>query len=426
MTAPAQKFFASFFQKRSPFFRVFVRLQRHPVLFGLAAMLLHLCAVLPMLARHHFDTSMLIVAGDRFVTAGQTPSPIIILHDSDGYDGQFYYRLALAPITSTETAFGITLDHPAWRMQRIMLPLLARLVAGGQARAVPASLLVINLAGIFCLGWLAMRIARSRQWSLAIPLAIAAWPGLLIALTHDTTEILAAALLLGGIATWTERRFAIAALLFAAATLTRETSVLVITGLLLSAGWRMARPRHAPRPWHEAGWSAAALVPFLGWRQYVTSLWRDAPQRHGVAHNAGWPLLGVIQTTVANLLGRAIGLAHQPRNLISRITALLSVIVLTWFCVRTARACVQLLRSPAHGGLAAGWLLVLALMTTLTANGPWVEPTAYFRAFTECWVLGWVMLGIAGRTPRYTGWLLAAGIPLVARNLMLCWIQTKG
>jgi len=401
-------------------------LLQRPVLFGLAAMLLHLCAVLPMLARHHFDTSMFIVAGDRFVTAGQTPSPIIILHHSDGYDGQFYYRLALAPTAATETAFGVTLDHPAWRMQRIMLPLLARLVASGQAGAVPAALFVVNLAGIFSLGWLAMRMAQSRRWKLIVPLAIVAWPGLLIALTHDTTEILAAALLLGGIAAWMTRRFAVAAALFAAATLTRETAILVIFGLLLSAAWRVARPRDGERPWPEAAWAAAALLPFLAWQHYVTMIWRDAPQGHGVAHNAGWPLVGITQTVLANLLGRAVGLAHAPRNLTSRATVLLSVIVLVWFCVRTVRACVPLARSSPQSRLAAGWLLVLALMTLLTANGPWIEPTAYFRAFTECWVLGWVMLGVAGRSPQRAAWLLVACIPLVLRNFELCWIQLKG
>ncbi len=404
----------------------FVAFLRQPVMFGLATMLLHLCAVLPMLARHHFDTSMFIVAGDRFVSAGQTASPIIILAHSDGYDGQFYYRLALAPTAATGAAFGVTLDHPAWRMQRIMLPLLARLVAGGQARAVPGALFAVNLAGVFCVGWLAMRIARARQWKLIVPVAIVAWPGLLIALTHDTTEILAAALLLGGIATWMARRFAAAALLFAAATLTRETSILVIAGLLLCAAWRLAWPRDGARRWREAAWATAALVPFLAWQRYVAVVWRDAPQGHGVAHNAGWPMVGIAQTVLANVLGRAVGLAHQPRNLMARATVLLSVIVLAWFCVRTARACVPRLSSPAVGGLAGGWLLVLALMTTLTANGPWVEPTAYFRAFTECWVLGWVMLGVAGGSPPRALWLLAAGAPLMIRNFELCWTQVKG
>jgi hypothetical protein len=31
-------------------------------------------------------------------------------------------------------------------------------------------------------------------------------------------------------------------------------------------------------------------------------------------------------------------------------------------------------------------------MSILTADGPWVEPIAFLRAFTECWVVGCLLL----------------------------------
>ncbi len=415
--ASSKSFLVLFFKKE---------LFLHPAFFALAAMLLHLCAVLPMLARQHFDPSTFIVAGDRFVATGQTASPIIVQHHSDGYDGQFYYRLAISPTDAVKTEFGVTLDHPAWRMQRILLPLLARLVAGGQAQAVPAALFAVNLAGIFAIGWLAMLIARSRQMALVVPIAIVAWPGLIIALTHDTTEILAAALLLGGIAAWLSRRFAIGALLFAATTLTRETSILVIAGLALVSWWRVLRPGGEPRAWRAASWSTAALLPYLAWSHYVTTLWSTNPQAQAVAktvaHNMSWPLVGVTETALANLLGAAVGLAHQPRSVASRAIGLLGLAAMAWFSVLTARVCLATLRSPERGGLAAGWLLVLALISVLTADGPWIEPTAYYRAFTECWVLGWVLLGAAARAKPS---LLAPWLPLAIVNIAVCWIQLR-
>ena len=39
---------------------------------------------------------------------------------SPGYDGQFFYRLALRPWTQTRTEFGITFDEPAYRQQRLV------------------------------------------------------------------------------------------------------------------------------------------------------------------------------------------------------------------------------------------------------------------------------------------------------------------
>ena len=402
-----------------------VRWLRRPALFGMLVVIVHLVLVLPMLARQGFDTSVFIVAGDRYVTAGQTPTPIIVRPQSDGYDGQFYYRLALAPLCPRIQAYGVTLVHPAWRMQRILLPLAAYLLSGGQAQLVPAALFMANLAGLFAIGWLAMRIARAENFSLAVPLCIVAWPGLLIALTHDTTEILAAALLLAAVAAWLERRPAISACMVALASLTRETAILVAAGILATQLWRLVRPAGAPRDWRGGGYAAASLVPFLVWRHVVATLWQETPQAHGIAHNAGWPLQGWAQVILASLLGQPVGFAPRPRDLTMRATVLAGIGTISWFCVVTAGAVWRALQNRADAALAAGWLAVFALMTVLTANGPFIDSTAYFRAFTECWVLGWILLG-AGQTrlPR-SAWMWAVALPLIARNWELCWIQLK-
>jgi len=42
--------------------------------------------------------------------------------------------------------------------------------------------------------------------------------------------------------------------------------------------------------------------------------------------------------------------------------------------------------------LAAAWLPILALMSILSAEGPWVEPIAFLRTFTECWIVGCLLL----------------------------------
>jgi hypothetical protein len=394
-------------------------LARRPALFGLAVMLFYLALVSPMLARHHFDVSVFIVAGDRFVAAGQTPAPILVQRHSDGYDGQFYYRLALAPLLAQPTAFGVTLDHPAWRMQRILLPVLARLAAFGQPACIPAALFAVNLAALFAVGWLAMGMARALRFSRVAAWAIVAWPGFLVALSHDTTEILAAALLLGAVAAWLARRFALGAVLLALASLTRETAVLVACGLCAAAIFDIPRRRAA---WHAAVCAGAAVLPFLAWRYYVARACGESAQAQGVAHNAGWPLLGVAQTVLADVLNRAVGLAHRRRDATTRLSELLAIGLFAWFGARTS---VGLWRGG-DAGLAVGWLLLLALMSMLTANGPLVDSTGFFRALTEWWVVGWVLLGVTRAAPQRPGWLVLALGPLLLRTWMLCWIQTKG
>ncbi len=400
-------------------------LVQKPWRFGLAVALLHLLLVAPMLARHHFDPSVLIVAGDRFVAAGQTPSPIIIRPHSDGYDGQFYYRLALAPFLPRAQAFGITLDHPAWRMQRILLPMLVRAVAGLNPALVPASFLAVNLTGIFVIGWLAAGMARARQMPWAVPVAIALWPGLLIALTHDTTEILATALLLAGIAAWLARRWGVCALMLALASLTRETAILVAAGMLALRLYQLARPQGVRRDWQAAAWAFAAVLPFLAWREILLGLWQNAPQAHGVAQNIGWPLLGLMQSLLANLLNYTVGAARAPATRVVRITALLGIGLIVCTGARAFRARRMACQSPEASALMLGWLALLVLMALLTAQGPWVEPTASFRAFTEFWVLSWVLIGLTKLSPKRPSWLFAGMLPALLGIWELCWIQLK-
>jgi fluoride ion exporter CrcB/FEX len=311
-------------------------------------------------------------------------------------------------------------------MQRILLPLFARALALGHAEAVPAGLFAVNLAALFAIGWLAMLLANARSLPLAIPAAIVAWPGFFVALTHDTTEILAAALILGAIAAWLARRTAIASILLTLATLTRETAILFAAGLLVASFLRAVRSPRNARQWREAAFVAASLLPFLIWRHVVATLWQDPPQAHGIAHNIGLPLLGLAQTILANISGHAIGLARIPGNLAKRLTALWSAAILIWFCIEAFRAAISIIsRNDRALGLAAGWLLILCLMCLLTANGPWIEPAAWFRAFTECWLLGCILLGLARVRLPPPAWLAAAALPLLLRNFELCWLQVR-
>jgi hypothetical protein len=390
--------------------------------FALAVLAVHLVLVLPMLAQHHFDASVLIVAGDRFVTAGQTPVPIIIRPHSDGYDGQFYYRLALSPFLAQENAFGIDLAHPAWRMQRILLPLLARGLAWGDPAAIPWAFLAINAAGIFAIAATAAWLARRLDLPWYVPLAIAAWPAWLIALTHDTTEILAAALLLAALAAYLARRIALYAVLIALATLTRETAILAAGGIFLAEVWRAMRQRGLAT-WIRPILAGLALLPFFIWRHIVSGIWHSTPQAHGVAENVGWPLQGWTEAVLANVANRAVGAAAHPRDMVMRVYMLAGIALITLFCCSGVRASVRGVRQTQQLGVALGWLLTLALMSVLTANGPWIDPTAFLRAFTECWVVGWILLGLAAESmimPRLAAVLLAF---ITLRNWQLCLVQ---
>ena len=57
----------------------------------------------------HGHLSLFIMAGHTYTHRSQLP-PGLLRVPSAGYDGQFYYRLALDPFNWHHTAFGITMD----------------------------------------------------------------------------------------------------------------------------------------------------------------------------------------------------------------------------------------------------------------------------------------------------------------------------
>ncbi|HEV2686020.1 MAG TPA: hypothetical protein VGW79_05235, partial [Actinomycetota bacterium] len=133
-------------------------------------------------ATSDWDASAFVRAGNVYAHPGQTPKNFTVINGI-GYDGQFYYRLALDPFSGARTKFGVTLDQPGRRQQRILYPLLAWILSGGgKPGAVPWALIAINAIGLVLIAWVGTALGRSPWWGLAFAVV----PGVLVALTHDT------------------------------------------------------------------------------------------------------------------------------------------------------------------------------------------------------------------------------------------------
>ncbi len=200
-------------------------------------------------------------------------------HDPNGtrgYDGQFYYYAASDPLG----AAGY-MDNASFRLQRIFYPFVIFVVAGGQQALIPYAMPLINwlttVGGSWLLARLLVQWGRSPWFALSYALA----SGIPVALTFDTAEPLAFALVVLGIWCWQvprpgraisaapgigslpasvpqDRRWLLSgALAFTAALLTRELAAPVVAGYGLAALWR--------RDWRTAGWAAATFAPLVLW-----------------------------------------------------------------------------------------------------------------------------------------------------------------
>ena len=193
-------------------------------------------------AKGHFN--LFVMAGHVYTHRGQLPRGLLLV-PSQGYDGQFYYRLALDPANWNVTAFGITMDQ-SYRYTRIGYPLVAWLASAGQHQLVPAALVAINLVAVAAMAVLGGMVARESGRHAWWGLAFAAYFGLVISVGRDTAEPLAEACMLGGLLAYRRGRYVLTTGLFAFGAITRETILLAPAAIAVTRIIAIARHRAGP------------------------------------------------------------------------------------------------------------------------------------------------------------------------------------
>src|SRR5438105_8440946 len=190
------------------------------------------------------------MAGHVYTHRAQLPRGLLLV-PSAGYDGQFYYRLALDPANWNHTAFGITMDQ-SYRYTRLGYPVLAWIFSLGQHQLVPVVLVVLNLFGVAAMAMLGGAFARQSGRHALWGLAFAAYFGLVISVGRDTAEPLAEACMLGGLLAYRRANpsgtpmYLLAAGLFAFGAITRETILLAPAAIAVTRLIAIARRRDNP------------------------------------------------------------------------------------------------------------------------------------------------------------------------------------
>jgi hypothetical protein len=148
-----------------------------------------------------------------------------------GYDGQFFYHMAITP--SSEELVG-KLDVPAYRYQRILYPLLAHLLVFGNADFIPWVLIVINLlAHLIGTGALIELLREYGVW-IGYSLIYGLWVGVVAPIGLDLSEPLAYALVIVGLLFRKRGNFILGAILLTLALFTKETTALFWIAALIA------------------------------------------------------------------------------------------------------------------------------------------------------------------------------------------------
>lgn len=258
-------------------------------------------------------------------------TPAVGWGSSVGYDGQYYWALAVDPVHAQD----YMPTNGGFVYSRVLYPGLARVLGLGSVGAVPYTMLAINLLAVVA-GTLAVAAwLRRRGLSPGLALIYGLFPGLVFCVFRDLTEPLAFALVaLAGLVfdRRSQTSTAWAAVLLAFAGLTRETTlVFAVPAALAVAGaeWDPLRSSAVTR-WRRATlFLVTTIGPLLVWRAIVSQLIGGPTQERGsglrwfipfggILHYWPWDaqhwliVLTVILPTVAALLG-AVVLFRRPR-----------------------------------------------------------------------------------------------------------------
>lgn len=219
----------------------------------------------------------------------------VFVHYHGRGDGISYYAIARDPLARGEEHDLFT--WPAYRYGHPGYSWLAWALSLGQAAFVPYAFLLLSLLAMGVAGAAASLVARDLGHSEWVGLAVALNPGLVYATTIDTSEPVAAALLLVILLLWLRGRWKAALPLIAALCFMKEWFVLVPVGLCLWELLRFARTRRRDLRVRSAA-LILTIVPFGLWYLYVI-LRFDAWPASPAGDFLQLPLTGWIQTARA-------------------------------------------------------------------------------------------------------------------------------
>jgi len=327
------------------------------------------------LRTHGYDASFFVTAGDEFCDPNLVPKNLTVINKSTGYDGQFYYRLALNPFTSTPTEFGVRFDSPSYRQQRIVYPLIVWVLSLGGFDLVPIMMILVNYLALCAIGWIggsyAQEMKQHALWGIMLPL----YPGFLLTLSRNLGEILEIGFLLASLLLIRRGGHLLAALLLTLAVLTKETSLLVAVGVLLvclAGAWKGKEAK-------GLNW-CLPILPFISyavWQLLLFYRWGHLPLREG-SYKLGLPLSGFAKFFLYTA---------TLKTELQRVWFVELCLIIV-FAIFVAYSLLSPVAWP-HEKLA--WSLYAILMSLLTRS-IWVEDWAFLRALSEFYVLGAIIM----------------------------------
>jgi hypothetical protein len=183
------------------------------------------------------DPAIFIRPGSAFVAPELLPADAKVFPGT-GYDGQFFFYIAQDPllggtVASRDDETSSHLDNIAYRYQRILLPALGWLTSWGNPDVLEWTLPLLNVLAVLGSGFLLARFLASRGRSPWLSLVYMASFGVVVGVTNDLSDPLAAGLFVAGAIWWLEGRATLSVAALAACLLARELYLIPVVAIAI-------------------------------------------------------------------------------------------------------------------------------------------------------------------------------------------------
>jgi len=225
---------------------------------------------------HYGDPIVLMTIGSNFAPDELDPRA----YSEEGYDGEHVYYIARYGFDGAPY-----IDRPAYRMQRILLPALGALTAFGQVEWIPYSVLFWNVLIVGISLWFFTDLLESLNISAWYVIGYGLSLSILGSVRLSLTEPMAYGLVIIGIWLINKDRWMQAALIFAAAALTKESSLIFPAAY---GAYLLFHKREIPR---SLIFGAIVLIPFIIWQGVLYSQLGELGVGSGGATATGFELI---------------------------------------------------------------------------------------------------------------------------------------
>lgn len=231
------------------------------------------------------DIMQFVIIGTRFSEGDP--------NGSEGYDGQFGYYIAIQPDPQMVSRH---LDVPAYRYQRILLPILARGFSLGNPKWIPWWLVILPLLGqVIGVAFVAKIILDSKNNPM-IALIYGLNTGSLLSIRVALPEPIAYALVAGAVYAYQKQKYWLGAIGFTLAFFAKEVTLVFGVAALI---WLLLERR-----WKESViMLSISFLPFALWQGWLWRTFGQIGMGSGGENATGFewiPFMGLLRIAVYN------------------------------------------------------------------------------------------------------------------------------